>query len=253
MEYTIAKLAQLSGVTTRTLRYYDQIGLLSPVRVSNGYRIYGEKEVDLLQQILFYRELGVELKKIAVILKDPKFDRGKALESHLSALLERKTQIELLIGNVTKTISTMKGETTMANQEKFRGFKEKILRENEEKYGKEIRQKYGDDTVNASYARIKGMSEEKMQYAEDLRRRIEQMLAEAFDQGNPAGELAQQVCQLHKEWICIFWPEGMYTPEAHVGLADMYVDDQRFRANYDKIAPGCTEFLRDAIYCFCTK
>lgn len=251
MEYTIAKLAQLSGVTTRALRYYDQIGLLCPVRVSNGYRIYGDREVDLLQQILFYRELGVELKDVAVILKDPGFDRERALVGHLAALLQRKQQLETLIGNVKKTISTMKGETTMSNSEKFRGFKEKMVRDNEEKYGKEIRQKYGDDTVNASYAKIRGMTEEKIQEAEALRRRIEEGLAEAFSQGDPAGELAREVCQMHKQWLCIFWPEGMYTPAAHMGLADMYVQDERFRANYEKITPGCTEFLRDAIHIFC--
>lgn len=141
----------------------------------------------------------------------------------------------------------------MHNQKNFRDFPEKALRENEEKYGSEIRQRYGDDTVNASYAKIRGMSEEKMQQAEALRRRIEEKLSEAFAQGDPAGETAQEVCALHKQWLCIFWPEGMYTGEAHMGLAEMYVQDARFRANYDKIAPGCTEFLRDAIRIFCAK
>lgn len=251
MEYTIAKLAQLSGVTTRTLRYYDQIGLLCPVRVSNGYRIYGEREVDLLQQILFYRELGVELKEIAVIIKNPEFDRERALKNHLSELLQRKEQLELLIGNVRKTISSLKGETIMSDTEKFEGFKEKMIADNEENYGKEIREKYGDDTINAANAKVKGMSEEKLQEAEELRKRMEEALAEAFAQGNPAGEPAQSVCEMHKRWLTIFWPEGMYSKEAHKGLADLYVADDRFRANYDKIAPGCTEFLRDAIYIFC--
>lgn len=251
MEYTVTKPAKLSGVTTRTLRYYDQIGLLCPVRIASGYRIYGEKEVDRLQQILFYRELGMELKEIADILKSPEFDRRKALESHLSALLQKKNQLEKLIGNVTKTISTLKGEAVMSDKEKFEGFKDRMLADNEERYGKEIREKYGDDTVNASYARVKGMTEEKMQRAEDLRRSIEETLAEAFAQKDAAGETAQKVCAMHKEWLCIFWPEGMYSKEAHKGLADMYVADDRFRANYDKIAPGCTEFLRDAIYIFC--
>lgn len=251
MEYTIAKLARLSGVTARTLRYYDQIGLLCPARVSNGYRIYGQREVDTLQQILFYRELGVELKEIAAIVKDPEFDRGQALQEHLSALLEKRNQLDQLIGNVTRTISAMKGETDMKDKEKFEGFKKKMIDNNERTYGKEIRQKYGDAAVDASNARIKGMSQEKIARAEQLRQRIDEGLAEAFAQGDPAGDLAQQVCELHRQWLCIYWPEGMYTREAHAGLADMYVEDERFRANYDKIAPGCAQFLRDAIHIYC--
>lgn len=141
----------------------------------------------------------------------------------------------------------------MSNKQKFEDFKDKIITDNEERYGKEIRQKYGDDIVNASNTKVKGMTEAKLQEAEELRQRIDEMLKEAFEQGNPAGELAQHMCEMHRQWICIFWTEGMYSKEAHMGLADMYVADERFRANYDKIAPGCTEFLREAIHIYCTK
>lgn len=254
MEYTIAKLAHLAGVSTRTLRYYDQIGLLRPKRISsNGYRIYGREEVDTLQQILFYRELGVELKDIGDILGDPGFDREKALWDHLAALLQKKDQLEALIGNVNKTIASMKGEVTMSDREKFEGFKQKLIAENEEKYGGEIRQKYGDDTVNASYARLRGMSKEKMQEAQELSEAINRGLTEAFAQGDPAGELAQRVCDMHRRWLCIYWPQGLYTKEAHALLAEGYVDDERFRAYYDRIAPGCAEFLRDAIRIYCAE
>lgn len=248
------KIGTAFGVSTRTLRYYDQIGLLCPTRITtNGYRIYGQKEVDLLQQILFYRELGVELKEIGDILHNPAFDKEKALENHLSMLLQRKMQIEMLIDNVTKTIGTMRGETTMSDKEKFEGFKNKIVEENEAKYGKEIREKYGDDTVNASNAKVKGMSEEKFQAAEQLRVQIDELLKEAFEEGDPASEKAQKVCEMHKEWICMFWPDGMYTKEAHKGLGEMYVADERFKAYYDRIAVGCAEFLRDALDIYCAE
>lgn len=139
----------------------------------------------------------------------------------------------------------------MRDKEIFEGFKEKMIANNEKKYGKEIREKYGDDAINASNTKIKGISEEKLQEAEKLRERMEEVLAEAFADGDPASELAQSVCEMHKQWLCIFWADGMYSKEAHKGLADMYVADDRFRANYDKIAPKCTEFLRDAIYSYC--
>ena len=251
MEYTITKLARLSGVTTRTLRYYDQIELLCPTRISNGYRIYGQPEIDRLQKILFYRDMGIELKQIRELLDDTSFDHAQALEQHLSTLLTEKIRLEQLIQNVTKTLDSMKGEVTMSDKEKFEGFKKQTIAENEEKYGEEIRAKYGEDTVDQSNARFQGMREDDFQKSEELRKGIESALADAFAEGNPSSELAQQACEMHKQWLCLFWPDGMYTKEAHMGLADMYVADERFRANYDKIGPGCTEFLRDAIHIFC--
>lgn len=168
------KMAELSGVSTRTLRYYDQIGLLKPARVAeNGYRMYGTKEVDLLQQILFYRELGVELDKVKKILAAPGFDKEQALKGHLTALLQKRKQIDKLIWNVNKTISAMKGEATMGSKEKFEGFKRKMTEENEAKYGKEIREKYGDAIVDASNKKVMGMTEDAWQKAEALRTELE--------------------------------------------------------------------------------
>ena len=95
MEYSIQQLARLSGVTTRTLRWYDKIGLLKPSRVAeSGYRYYGSEQVDRLQDILYYRALGVELARIRECLDDPSFDRLAALQSHLTALEARRTELE---------------------------------------------------------------------------------------------------------------------------------------------------------------
>ena len=108
MEYTVSELAKLAGITSRTLRYYDEIGLLSSKRMSsNGYRIYGQKEVDRLQQILFYRELGIPLDEVGRILSDKDFDDLFALQDHLDALLEKRKQLDLLIANV-KTLLKQK-------------------------------------------------------------------------------------------------------------------------------------------------
>lgn len=141
----------------------------------------------------------------------------------------------------------------MSKKEKFENRKNKMISDNEAKYGKEIREKYGEDTVNASNAKVKGMSEEKFHAAEELRVRIDELLKEAFEQGDPACEIAQKVCQLHKEWICMFWPDGMYTKEAHRGLGEMYVADERFTAYYDRIAVGCAKFLKEALDIYCAE
>jgi len=114
MEYTIQKLGQLAGVSTRTLRYYDEIGILKPARInSSGYRIYGGREVDLLQQILFYRALEVDLDTIKGIVGSPDFDGVRALAEHRDKLLEKRKQLEQLIANVEKTIASAEGRTAL--------------------------------------------------------------------------------------------------------------------------------------------
>ncbi|WHY01744.1 MerR family transcriptional regulator [Neobacillus sp. DY30] len=249
MEYTIQKLANLAGVSTRTLRYYDEIGILKPARInSSGYRIYGQAEVNTLQQILFYRELGVGLDSIKDIVTAPTFDGAKALREHREKLLEKREQLDLLIANVDKTIALTEGRITMSNKEKFEGFKKKMIEDNEKKYGKEIRDKYGNDKVEASNAKVMNMTEEQYEEVTALAEQIQSTLAEAFKSGDPAGELAQKAADLHKQWLTYYWKE--YSKEAHAGLAQMYVDDERFTAYYDKEQPGTAEFLRDAIHIY---
>ncbi len=250
MEYTISKLANISGISTRTLRYYDQIGLLQPARVDrNGYRIYGNREVDLLQQILFYRELGVTLNSVRKMITSDDFDLERTLQGHLENLKQERRRIDLLIENVAKSISSMKGETQMTDNEKFEGFKQELINENEKKYGKEIREKYGDKNVDDSNSRVSRMTQEQFDEAENIRQEFEKVLESAFNSGDPCGELAMKACELHKRWLCVFYDK--YSKEYHRNLGKMYVADERFRANYDKIAPKCTEFLRDAINAFC--
>lgn len=250
MEYRISKLAKLAGVSTRTLRYYDEIKLLPPKRISgNGYRVYGQKEVDLLQQILFYRELGVSLDEIKNIMWSKDYDGTKALQGHLSDLKEKKERIELLISNVEKTIAASKGEIKMSDKEKFEGFKQKMIEDNENQYGEEVREKFGDAIVDASNAKLMGLTPEQYESVQELSHQIKVSLKTAFEQGNPSSELAQKVCGLHKEWLGYFWTH--YSKEAHLGLAQTYVDDPRFRKYYDAIAVGCSEFLRDALEIYC--
>ena len=218
MEYTVQKLSKLAGISTRTLRYYDEIGLLKPLKInSSGYRIYGQNEVNKLQQILFYRELGINLENIKNIINSPNFDSLSALKEHHNKLLAKRKQIDLLIENVTKTIALKEGKYTMTDIEKFEGFKEKMIDENEKNYGTEIREKYGKDII----------------------------LKKAFKTGDASSELAQEVAKLHHKWLCYTW--NTYSKEAHSSLAQMYVYDERFTSYYDREQPGLAKFLRDAI------
>lgn len=246
MEYTVHKLGKMAGVSTRTLRYYDEIGILKPARInSSGYRIYGRAEVDRLQQILFYIELGVGLEDIKAIIDDPAFDAETALREHLEKLLHKKAQLEILIDNVRKTLASREGRITMSDQEKFAGFKEKLIAENEQKYGKEAREKYGEEAVERSNQAFKNMSQADYAKMQELEVEMRKVLAEAMTSGDPAGPLAQKAAALHKEWLTMAW--GQYNKEAHAGLTQLYVDDERFTAYYDREQPGTAAFLRDAV------
>lgn len=249
MEYTVKKFSAIAGVSTRTLRYYDEIGILKPARInSSGYRIYGEKEVDRLQQILFYRELGVGLDDIKEIITSPDFDETNALKQHYKELLERKKQLDILIENVEKTIFSKEGRIKMSDKEKFEGFKKKLVEDNEKQFGEEIKEKYGEELVEKSNEQFKNMTEKQYNELQELGYEVLNTLKEAYKTGNPAGELGQKVAALHKEWITFCW--GSYNKEAHANLTQMYVDDERFKAYYDKDQPGKAEFLRDSVWIY---
>ena len=246
MEYSIKKLSEIAGVSTRTLRYYDEIGLLKPARVSSsGYRIYGKKQVDILQQILFYKELGMSLDEIKEIIQNPNFDRINALKEHKIKLLEKRKQIDMLLDNVERTLLSVDGGCKMSDKEKVKGFKKSVIDENEKKYGKEIRSKYGDETIDKSNEKFMKMSEEEYNEAEALAKEIIEQLIEAKKIGDPSSKEAKALAELHKKWLCIYWDK--YSKEAHVGVAQMYVYDERFKEYYDKHGDGLAEFLRDAI------
>lgn len=252
MEYTVKALAKLAGISSRTLRYYDEIGLLHPARInSSGYRIYSQFEVDMLQQILFYKELGFELSGIKSIVYQTNFDGVIALKEHHEKLLEKKSQLEKLIENVSKTINAKEGRVKMQDKEKFEGFKKEMIDKNEKLYGKELRNKYSEDKINKSNEKLSKMTQEEYEEVTRLNDEIMKTLKEAFKLGNPSSVLAQKAAELHKKWIGYYWDE--YSSEAHARLAQMYVDDERFRIYYDKDQNGIAEFLKDAILIYTKK
>ena len=247
MEYTVKALADLAGVTPRTLRWYDREGLLKPLRTTEaGYRLYGPGEVDRLQDILFYRELGLELAAIRRILDDPAFDRQAALQSHLKELEARRDRLDGLILTVRKTIDETQGGVKMSDKEKFEAFKRRAVEANEQRYGREIREKYGDETVDRANASILALTEEEYRQWKALEEEIRAALTRAVRAGEaPAGAEGQRIAALHRRWLSYSWEA--YTPQAHAGLGQLYTADGRFTACYDREVPGCAAFLRDAI------
>jgi hypothetical protein len=139
----------------------------------------------------------------------------------------------------------------MEDKDKFEGFKQNLIDENERKYGKEARLKYGDSTISKSNEKFGNMTREQYEELTKLGDELAEVLAQAYKTGDPAGPLAQKAADLHRRWLCYFWDS--YSPEAHAGVTQMYVDDERFRVQYDKTQPGTAAFLRDAVLVYTKK
>ena len=252
--YTVGSLAKLAGVTVRALHHYEDEGLLHPERTASGYRRYGATDVERLQQILLLRSCGLSLGAIRDALADDRFDFRTALVDHLATLRARQKELETLVGTVEKTIASLEGRCTMTDEERFEGMKARAIAENEERYGAEVRQAYGDAAMDAANERMAGMSQEEWSDAKALEAAILEQLTAAKATGDPTGEAARKLCAMHARWLQMHWGEGAYSPAAHAALAEGYVADQRFTAYYDEAAgEGATAFLRDALIAWCAE
>lgn len=246
--YTIGELADLAGVTRKTLRHYDKIGLLQPQTLSEaGYRLYGQAEVDLLQQILFFKEMGIALADIRSLVHSPDYQVVATLNAHLTYLSQERRRIDRLIETVQTTIKAQRGEIIMLNEEKFEAFKQSLVGENEATYGEEVRKKYGDDQVDAANDRLLAVDQETWTSIEALTAILHEKLAQATIIGDVNSPLAKEVFELHQEWLQFYMPENNYSLEMHRNLGEMYVADERFTAHYDAVAPGAAVYLRDVI------
>ena len=244
--YTVHELAELSGCTVRTLHHYDDLGLVPAQRANNGYRRYGAAEVDRAASGAAVPGMRHAACCHRALLDDPAFDARDALAGHLRELHARKRRLDGLIASVEKTLACMEGSATMEDEEKFEAFKQGLVDENEQRYGKEVRERWGDDAADASNAKLMGMSVEQYRQTQKLEQGVKDALAAAMAAGDPTGEDAHRAADLHRQWLCEFWKDGTYSKAAHLGLAEMYVADDRFKAYYEAVAPGAAEFLRDA-------
>ncbi|GKQ43136.1 MerR family transcriptional regulator [Companilactobacillus sp. RD055328] len=250
MDYTIKQVAQISGVSTRTLRYYDEIGLLKPARLSSsGYRIYGQGEIDYLQQVLFYKYLGFDLNKIKNILSEENFSNITALNQHYQKLLQEREHIDHLLTTIEQTLEYYKGEQEMTNEQKFESFKKQQIQKNEEQYGQELRTNYGNEVVEASNKKYESLTETDMHEMKEVEEELFTNLKELTKLGNVENAIGKRVYELHKKWLNFTW--ASYSTDAHKGLADMYLADERFADYYNfAVDKKATQMLHDAIYLY---
>ena len=245
--YSVKQLARLAGVSVRTLHLYDEIGLLKPsVRTEAGYRLYEEKELLRLQQILFYKELDFPLKDIGDILDDPGFDRIRALESHRVALLARKDRIDNLLTTIDKTIQHLKkGDVMLSHEELYEG----LPKEKAEGWRKEARERWGKDAVERSEMQLLTMTREdlaglKTAFADNWKK-----LA-ILSHRDPASPEVQEAVQLHYRHIRQFWgTAGERDPQwkAYKCLGEMYTKDERYTVIDGQANPVFAAFLCKAI------
>lgn len=230
--YTIQQLAQLAGVSTRTLRYYDQIGLLKAPRDTNGYRLYGETEVDRLQEICFLRLFELKLDQIQQIIQQPAATRMQALRQQRTKIVHEQARLAHLLQTLDQVLDTEKGVTTMTDQEKFAAFKAEQVATNENNYGKEIRAKYGEETVAQSNQRYLNLTAAEMGAMERINAELMVTLAEVIASQQLNSPAARRVFTLHKKWLSYSW--STYSAVAHRGLGEMYVNDPRFAKYYNE-------------------
>jgi DNA-binding transcriptional MerR regulator len=243
MAYTVKQLSDLAGVSIRTLHYYDQIDLLTPDRGDNGYRYYADEAVLKLQQILFYRELGLSLEDIRGILDAPDFDLLAALHAHRAALQARVARLTDLIETVDTTILHMTGEVPMSQQQMFNGFSE----EDEQRYAQEARERWDADEVDASYKRWNRYSAEEKGRIKAEGAAIYTDLAAVMDQGAASPAVQAIVARWHQHLRYFYEP----SIERLEGLGQLYVVDPAFARSIGQVRPDLPAFMREAITLYC--
>src|SRR5664279_1978256 len=243
MSYSIGQVADLAGVTVRTLHHYGQIGLLEPAdRTGAGYRRYSPDDLQRLQHILFYRELGFSLDDIATILSDPGANTSAHLRRQRELLNDRIARLNVMVAAVEKEMEALTMGIQLTPEEKFEIFGPNYS----EDYETEAEQRWGDtDAWAQSQQRTSKLTKEQWieikETGDDLNRR----LAAAMHGGAaPTSTEAMDLAEEHRRGIQTFYD---CPPEMHRGLGEMYVADERFTRNYEDVAPGLAVWLREAI------
>ncbi|MFD2522769.1 MerR family transcriptional regulator [Emticicia soli] len=248
--YSVQKMAKLAGVSVRTLHLYDKLGLLKPsIRTEARYRMYGEKELLRLQQILFYKELDFPLKEIQAILDNPDFDLVEALLSHKVSLQARKDRISTLLETIDKTVNHLKTGTIMLKPEELYSG---LAKETAEAYRTEASKKYGEKAVEKSEKALGSLTKQEFENLKtDLKENADSLFV--LKDKDPTNAQVQQLIARHYEIIRMFWGTSGTADkqaEAYKGLGQLYVNDERFTMIEGKPQPAYALFLSKAMAYF---
>ena len=244
MSYSVGQVAGFAGVTVRTLHHYDEIGLLVPgERSTAGHRRYGDRDLDRLQKILFYRELGFPLDEVAALLDDPDADPRAHLRRQHELLTARIEKLRKMAAAVEHAMEARRMGINLTPEERFEVFGDK----DPEQYAEEAEQRWGGTEAYAESqrraARYTKADWQRMKAEVDDWSARYAALVKAAEPA--AGERAMDMAEEHRRHISAWFYDCPY--EMHRCLAAMYVSDERFKAFYDSMAPGLAEHLREAI------
>jgi DNA-binding transcriptional MerR regulator len=247
MAYAVKALAKLSGVTVRTLHFYDEVGLLKPAYYgANGYRFYEEKQLLALQQILFFRELGFELRQIQLLLGRSDFDQAAALKSHRKVLQKSLERTEKLIQTIDKTLAHMRGKKKMKHAELFQGFDEKKQAE----YEQQLIERFGEGMrkgITQTRRRVKDWTKSDWQSSGDEWNEICAGLVQAIGRKLAAdSDEVQGLIRRHYEWLKKFWTPNR---ESYAGHGRFLLESD-LRNAYDRHDPKLAEFMAEAMSLF---
>jgi DNA-binding transcriptional MerR regulator len=243
--YTVGRVADLSGVTIRTLHYYDEIGLLSPGgRSETGYRIYEDSDLRRLQRILFYRELGFDLKEVQAIIDDPDTDWLGHLRRQRGLLTQRIERLGAMVDAIDYEMEARKMNIRLTPEERFEVFGEF----RPEDHAEEAERRWGEtDAYKESNRRVSKYNKEDWQRLKAEEERIRSRLAAAFEAGlAPDSAEAMAAAEAHRGHISRWFYECSY--DIHRGLTEMYVSDERFRSQYDKRVRGLADYIKEAAH-----
>ncbi len=241
--YSVGRVAALSGVTIRTLHHYDEIGLLSPGgRSAAGYRVYEEADLERLQRILFYRELGFTLKEISTIVDDPGTDAMGHLRRQRGLLVARIERLGAMVDAIDYEMEARTMDIRLTPEERFEVFGEF----RPEDHAEEAERRWGEtEAYKESNRRVSRYGKEDWLRLKSEAEEVQARLAAAFEAGlAPDSEEAMAAAEAHRQHISRWFYECAY--EVHRGLAEMYVTDERFRSHYDTQTPGLAAFIREA-------
>ncbi|WP_310604533.1 MerR family transcriptional regulator [Anaerosporobacter sp.] len=245
MKFTVSETAKLTGVSVRTLHYYDEIGLLTPNEVvaNTGYRYYSKQSIERLQQILFYRELDFPLKEIVKIMNNTSYNREDALRNQRELLALKRKRLDKLIELLD---SNLKGDNTMS----FNEFDMSEIEDAKNKYAKEAEERWGNsDAYKESAEKTKNYTKEDWANVAAESNTIMTKFAEHVGE-SPESELIQSFVEEWKNHISKF--HYQCGNEILAGLGEMYVADERFTKNIDKFGEGTAKLISDAIRVYCS-
>jgi MerR family transcriptional regulator, thiopeptide resistance regulator len=242
--YTVGEVARMAGISIRALHHYDELGLLRPSgRSGAGYRLYASADLERLQQVLFYKELGFGLDEIREFMAAAADDRGAVLREQRDELAARALRLEAMLALIDKTLASLEGRTQMSDEELFEVFGDFDPSE----YEDEARERWGGTAAyRESARRTKGYTKDDWERFRRESDAVVEALAALMDEGvAPDDARAMDAAERHRlqtdRW---FYP---CPHEMHVELGRMYVADPRFAATYDKVRPGMAQYLCDAI------